>query len=317
MTLNKQQIDKHHRVFILGSGPSGWTAAIYAARANLNPAVMTGDLPGGQLTTTTDVENYPGFPDGLTGTEMMQLFQKQAERFGTAVYQGMVNELDLSQRPFLLKTESQTFSCDALIISTGASAKWLGLESEQRFQNKGVSACATCDGFFFRNQNVGVVGGGDVAMEDSLYLSNLCQSVHLFHRRDQFRASQVMQQRVLDNDNITIHWNSTVHEVLGDDTKGMTGLLIQNTQTQEIVQHDLTGLFVAIGHIPNTQPFQSQLQLDDNGYIVVEAGTTQTSVEGVFACGDVQDIVYRQAVTAAGTGCMAALDAERWLVSQT
>ena len=316
MALDKQQIDTHHHFLILGSGPAGWTAAIYAARANLNPAIITGDLPGGQLTTTTDVENYPGFPDGLTGTEMMQRFQQQAERFGTAVHHGMVNEVDLSQRPFLLKTESQTWSADTLIISTGASAKWLGLESEKRFQNKGVSACATCDGFFFRNQNVGVVGGGDVAMEEALYLANLCQSVHLFHRRDQFRASKVMQQRVLTNDKIQVHWNSVVHEVLGDNQKGMTGLLIRNTQTGELVQHDLTGLFVAIGHTPNTKPFEDQLKLDANGYVVVEAGTTRTSVEGVFACGDVQDIVYRQAVTAAGTGCMAALDAERWLASQ-
>lgn len=306
----------HHRVLILGSGPAGLTAAIYAARANLQPAVVSGLDPGGQLMITTDVENYPGFPDGLKGPEIIDLFRAQATRFGTQFYTGEIDTADLSQRPFHLTGPSGEFTCDALLISTGASARWLGLESEERFQNKGVSACATCDGFFFRDQEVAVVGGGDTAMEEALYLANLCKFVHVIHRRDQLRASQIMQQRALKHEKIKWIWHSAVEEVLGDEQKGMTGLKVRNLQTNQITEYPFTGLFIAIGHTPNTTIFQDQLTLDENGYIIVKPGTTYTSMEGVFACGDVQDHVYRQAVTAAGTGCMAAIDAERWLAEQ-
>lgn len=306
----------HHKVLILGSGPAGLTAAIYAARANLEPAVVSGLDPGGQLMITTDVENYPGFPEGLKGPEIMELFRAQAARFGTQFYTGEVETADLSQQPFRLKGASGEWTCDALIVSTGASARWLGLESETRFQNKGVSACATCDGFFFRGQEVAVVGGGDTAMEEALYLANLCKSVHVIHRRETLRASQIMQQRALKHEKIHWMWNSAVEEVLGDEQKGMTALKVRNLKTNQTTEHPFTGLFIAIGHTPNTSLFQNQLPLDENGYIVVQPGTTHTSVAGVFACGDVQDHVYRQAVTAAGTGCMAAIDAERWLAEQ-
>lgn len=306
----------HHKVLILGSGPAGLTAAIYAARANLEPAVVSGLDPGGQLMITTDVENYPGFPEGLKGPEIMELFRAQAARFGTQFYTGEVETADLSQQPFRLKGAAGEWTCDALIVSTGASARWLGLESETRFQNKGVSACATCDGFFFRGQEVAVVGGGDTAMEEALYLANLCKSVHVIHRRETLRASQIMQQRALKHEKIHWMWNSAVEEVLGDEQKGMTALKVRNLKTNQTTEHPFTGLFIAIGHTPNTSLFQNQLPLDENGYIVVRPGTTHTSVAGVFACGDVQDHVYRQAVTAAGTGCMAAIDAERWLAEQ-
>ncbi len=307
---------QHHKVLILGSGPAGLTAAIYAARANLQPAVVSGLEPGGQLTITTDVENYPGFPDGLQGPEMMDLFRAQAARFGTHFYTGEVEKADLSQHPFQLSTAGSSLNCDALIISTGASARWLGLESEEHFKNKGVSACATCDGFFFRQQDVAVVGGGDTAMEEALYLANLCKSVHVIHRRETLRASQIMQQRAFKHEKIEFIWNSVVEEVLGDDQRGMTALKVRDLRSREVKTYPFTGLFVAIGHIPNTSLFRNQLILDENGYIVVKPGTSHTSVEGVFACGDVQDHVYRQAVTAAGTGCMAAMDAERWLAEQ-
>ncbi|MBF0279306.1 MAG: thioredoxin-disulfide reductase [SAR324 cluster bacterium] len=307
---------QHHKLLILGSGPAGLTAAIYAARANLKPALVSGFEPGGQLMITTEVENYPGFPEGLQGPKLMDMFRAQAERFGTQFYAGDIENADLSQKPFRLQNASVELTCDALIISTGASARWLGLESEERYKNKGVSACATCDGFFFRNQDVAVVGGGDTAMEEALYLANLCKRVYVIHRRDELRASQIMQKRAIQNEKIEFVWNSAVDEVLGDDQKGMTSLKIRNLKTNEIKEHPITGLFVAIGHTPNTHLFQKQLNLDENGYIVVKPGTTYTSVEGVFACGDVQDHVYRQAVTAAGTGCMAAIDSERWLAEQ-
>ena len=306
----------YHRLIILGSGPAGLTAAIYAARANLKPVLVHGIQPGGQLTITTEVENYPGFPEGIQGPEVMELFKKQAERFETQFIEGEVVSCDLSKRPFQLQLgDSADLSCDALIIATGASAKWLGLDSEQRFINRGVSACATCDGFFFRNQDVAVVGGGDTALEEALYLSNLCRTVTVIHRRGELRASKIMQARALKNEKITFLWHTAVDEVLGDES-GMTGLRLRNLQTDSIKEQKFTGMFVAIGHQPNTGIFQEQLELNENGYINVEAGSTFTSVEGVFASGDAQDFVYRQAVTAAGTGCMAAIDAERWLAEQ-
>ncbi|MEL0276030.1 MAG: thioredoxin-disulfide reductase [bacterium] len=306
----------HHRLIILGSGPAGLTAAIYAARANLKPVLVHGIQPGGQLTITTEVENYPGFPEGIQGPEVMELFKKQAERFETQFIEGEVVSCDLSKRPFQLQMgDSANLSCDALIIATGASAKWLGLDSEEKFMNRGVSACATCDGFFFRNQDVAVVGGGDTALEEALYLSNLCRSVTVIHRRGELRASKIMQARALKNEKITFLWHTAVEEVLGDDS-GMTGLRLRNLQSGSSKEQEFTGLFVAIGHQPNTGIFQEQLSLNENGYIIVQAGSTFTSVEGVFASGDAQDFVYRQAVTAAGTGCMAAIDAERWLAEQ-
>ena len=306
----------HHRLIILGSGPAGLTAAIYAARANLKPVLVHGIQPGGQLTITTEVENYPGFPEGIQGPEVMELFKKQAERFETQFIEGEVVSCDLSKRPFQLQMgDSANLSCDALIIATGASAKWLGLDSEQKFMNRGVSACATCDGFFFRNQDVAVVGGGDTALEEALFLSNLCRSVTVIHRRGELRASKIMQARALKNEKIIFLWHTAVEEVLGDDS-GMTGLRLRNLRTGSSKEQEFTGMFVAIGHKPNTGIFQEQLALNENGYITVKAGSTFTSVEGVFASGDAQDFVYRQAVTAAGTGCMAAIDAERWLAEQ-
>ena len=306
--------NQHHRLIILGSGPAGLTAAIYAARAILNPVVVSGREAGGQLMITTDVENYPGFPEGIKGPEMMELLKEQALRFGTKFLSGDVIEVDLRQRPFKLNLENKdTLTCDSLIISSGASARWLGLDSEKEFSGKGVSACATCDGFFFRDQDVGVVGGGDTALEEALYLANMCKSVTLIHRRDELRGSKIMQKRAIDHEKISIFWDTVVEEVVGNTKDGMTSLKVRNVKTDEVSEHPFTGLFIAIGHTPNTSLFKDQLELDENGYIQVTPGTTYTSVEGVFASGDVQDHVYRQAVTAAGTGCMAAIDAERWL----
>lgn len=306
--------NQHHRVIILGSGPAGLTAAIYAARAILKPVVVSGREAGGQLMITTDVENYPGFPEGIKGPEMMELLKEQALRFGTKFLSGDVIEVDLRQRPFKLNLENKdTLTCDSLIISSGASARWLGLDSEKEFSGKGVSACATCDGFFFRDQDVGVVGGGDTALEEALYLANMCKSVTLIHRRDELRGSKIMQKRAIDHEKISIFWDTVVEEVVGNPKDGMTSLKVRNVKTDEVSEHPFTGLFIAIGHTPNTSLFKDQLELDENGYIQVTPGTTYTSVEGVFASGDVQDHVYRQAVTAAGTGCMAAIDAERWL----
>ena len=304
----------HHRLIILGSGPAGLTAAIYAARAILNPVVISGREAGGQLMITTDVENYPGFPEGIKGPKMMELLKAQALRFGTKFISGDVIEVDFRNRPFKLNLENKdTLMCDSLIISSGASARWLGLESEKEYSGKGVSACATCDGFFFRDHDVGVVGGGDTALEEALYLANMCKSVTLIHRRDELRGSKIMQKRALDHEKISFFWDTVVEEVLGNAEGGMTSLKVRNVKTDEVSEHPFTGLFIAIGHTPNTSLFKDKLELDENGYIQVTPGTTYTSVEGVFASGDVQDHIYRQAVTAAGTGCMAAIDAERWL----
>jgi thioredoxin reductase (NADPH) len=304
----------HHRVVILGSGPAGLTAAVYAARANLAPLVVAGNEPGGQLTITTEVENYPGYPDGVQGPQMMADFHKQAERFGTAFRSGNVAKVDLSRRPFTLLLENgELLTCDALVVATGASARWLELDSETRFRNKGVSACATCDGFFFRGKALAVVGGGDTAMEEALFLTNFATKVTVIHRRDQLRASKVMQERAFNHPKVEFLWDSVVEEVLGEEGKGVTGLKVKNVKSGAVSDLPVEGMFVAIGHFPNTAVFKGQLEMDDQGYLVVQPGTTCSSQEGVFVAGDAADKVYRQAVTAAGTGCMAAIDTERWL----
>ncbi len=309
-----------HKVIIIGSGPAGHTAAIYAARANLAPlmfeGVVRGGIPGGQLMITTEVENYPGFPDGVKGPEVMELFKKQSARFGTEIVAADVDRVDFSKRPFRMWAEDKEHAAQTVIIATGAQARWIGLDSEKALQNRGVSACATCDGYFFRNQHVSVVGGGDTAMEEANYLAGLCASVTVIHRRDSLRASQIMQKRALDNPKIKFLWNKVVTKVHDVEKGTVTGLEVKDTKTGETSLHETQGLFVAIGHTPNTDLFKGQLTLDENGYIVTKPGTTQTSVEGVFAAGDVQDHVYRQAVTAAGTGCMAAIEAERWLAAK-
>ncbi|MFN2394993.1 MAG: thioredoxin-disulfide reductase [Bacteroidales bacterium] len=303
------------KCLIIGSGPAGYTAAIYAARADLHPVMYQGLQPGGQLTITTDVENYPGYPDGVKGPEMMVEFQKQAERFGTDVRWGLATEVDLSKRPFKVTIdEKNEVLAETLIIATGASAKWLGLESEKKFNGFGVSACATCDGFFYKGQTVAVVGGGDTACEEASYLSKLCKKVYLIHRRDELRASKVMQHRVMKAENIEIVWNHVPKEIVGDKT--VNGVILENTQTGEEKRLDIEGFFVAIGHKPNTDIFNNQLKMDDNGYLITRPDSTATEIPGVFACGDAQDHVYRQAVTAAGTGCMAAMEAERFLSDQ-
>ncbi|ANP76294.1 thioredoxin-disulfide reductase [Vibrio sp. 10N.222.52.C3] len=309
---------KHCNLLILGSGPAGYTAAVYAARANLNPVLVTGMQQGGQLTTTTEVENWPGDPEGLTGPALMDRMKEHAERFETEILFDHINEVDLSNRPFRLKGDSGEYTCDALIISTGASAKYLGLESEEAFKGRGVSACATCDGFFYRNQKVAVVGGGNTAVEEALYLSNIASEVHLVHRRDTFRAEKILVKRLMDkveNGNIVLHTDRTLDEVLGDDM-GVTGVRIKDTQSDKTEDIDVMGAFIAIGHQPNTEIFKGQVDMKDD-YIIVQSGlegnATQTSIPGVFAAGDVMDHNYRQAITSAGTGCMAALDAERFL----
>jgi thioredoxin reductase (NADPH) len=304
-----------HSIVIIGSGPAGYTAAIYAARANLKPLIFTGHQPGGQLTITTDVENYPGFPTGILGPEMMELFRAQAERFGTQIVDDAVTRVQLRERPFLIEAGKRQLHAEAVIIATGASAKWLDIPSEKTLSGHGVSACATCDGFFFRNKEIGVVGGGDTAMEEALFLTKLAAKVTVIHRREELRASKVMQQRAFANPKIGWEWNQEVVEVLGDKKTGVTGVKTKNTQTGEDKTLAMNGLFVAIGHQPNTELFKGQLEMDAVGYIKVQPGTTRTSVPGVFASGDAADPVYRQAVTAAGTGCMAAIDAERWLAS--
>ncbi len=297
---------------IIGSGPAGYTAAIYASRAGLNPVLYQGLQPGGQLTITTDVENYPGYPEGVMGPQMMVDFEKQAQRMGADIRWGYATKVDFSQRPFKVEIDEEKWiEADAVIIATGASAKWLGLPSEQRLNGHGVSACAVCDGFFFKGQEVAIVGAGDTACEEALYLSKICSTVHMLIRRDEMRASKVMQQRVLKTPNIKVYWNSETVEVLGESK--VDGLKILNNKTNEETVIPLKAFFVAIGHEPNSKLFQGILDMDESGYLITQPGSSKTNIEGVFACGDVQDKIYRQAVTAAGSGCMAALDAERYL----
>lgn len=307
----------HHKLLILGSGPAGLTAAIYAARANLDPVVITGIETGGQLTTTTDVDNWPGDVEGLQGPDLMVRMQQHAERFDTRVVHDHIHTAELGTRPFRLHGDNAIYSCDALIIATGASAQYLGLPSEEAFKGKGVSACATCDGFFYKKQRVAVIGGGNTALEEALYLSNIASEVLMVHRRDKFRGEKILQDKVMNKDNITVHWDHVLDEVLGDDM-GVTGMRIKHVGTAQSHEFDLQGVFIAIGHVPNTDIYQGQLQMN-NGYIQIrsglEGGATATSVPGVYAAGDVADQIYRQAVTSAGFGCMAALDAEKYLDS--
>jgi thioredoxin reductase (NADPH) len=309
---------QHHKLIILGSGPAGYTAAVYAARANLKPVVITGMQAGGQLTTTTEVDNWPGDVEGVQGPELMMRMQQHAERFDTQVLFDHINEVELQNRPFTLKGDMGTYTCDALIIATGASAQYLGLDSEEAFKGKGVSACATCDGFFYKNQKVAVIGGGNTAVEEALYLSNIAAEVTLIHRRDSLRSEKILQDKLFEraeNGNIRIIWNHQLEEVLGDDS-GVTGIRIRSTESEATQELDLAGVFVAIGHKPNTDIFEGQLAMH-NGYLKIQSGlegnATQTSIPGVFAAGDVCDHIYRQAITSAGFGCMAALDAERFL----
>jgi len=311
---------RHIKLLILGSGPAGYTAAVYAARANLDPVVITGMQMGGQLTTTTEVDNWPGDVEGLQGPALMERMKAHAERFNTEILFDHINNVDLSEKPYRLKGDNGEYTCDALIIATGASAQYLGLESEEAFKGKGVSACATCDGFFYKNKEVAVIGGGNTAVEEALYLSNIASKVHVIHRRDSFRSEKILADKILEkaeNGNVEIHWHNELDEVLGDDF-GVTGMRIKNNQTGETQDIELAGVFVAIGHTPNTGIFEGQLEMN-GGYLKVQSGlegnATMTSKEGVYAAGDVMDHVYRQAITSAGTGCMAALDAERYLDS--
>jgi len=303
------------RCLIIGSGPAGYTAAIYAARADLKPVVYQGIQPGGQLTITTEVDNFPGYPEGVEGPEMMEQFKKQAERFHADIRFGVVTKVDFSNHPFIVEADDgKKIEAETVIIATGASASWLGLESEKKFMGMGVSACATCDGFFYRGKDVAIVGGGDTAAEEATYLAKLCNKVYMIHRRDELRASKAMQHKVLNTPNIEMVWDSIPEEVLGDDD-GVTGVRIKNVKTGETRNLDVFGFFVAIGHKPTTEIFQGEVEMDETNYVKTIPGKTATSVEGIFACGDVQDHYYRQAITAAGTGCMAAIEAERFLAS--
>ena len=308
------------KCLIIGSGPAGYTAAIYAARAELKPLLYAGPQPGGQLTITTEIDNFPGYPEGTGGTEMMEDFRKQALRFETDVRSGIIEAIDLSKRPFIAKADDgNTIEAESVIISTGASARWLGLESENTFNGAGVSACATCDGYFYRGMDVAVVGGGDTACEEASYLAKLCNKVYLIHRRDELRASKAMQQRVLTTPNIEMVWNSQVKDIVGESAgfmKEVNGIVLTNSKNNEERKIDLAGVFIAIGHKPNTTIIEGQLNLSENGYILTKPGSTKTNIEGVFAAGDVQDEIFRQAITAAGTGAMSAIEAERWLNEQ-
>ncbi|MEE1885748.1 thioredoxin-disulfide reductase [Pedobacter flavus] len=314
--MQNNDVQEHVQCLIIGSGPAGYTAAIYAARADMKPVMYTGMEAGGQLTKTTDVDNFPGYPEGVMGPEMMEDFRKQAERFGTDIRFGYVSSVDFSSLPHkVVVDETKTITADTVIIATGATAKWLGLESEQKYNGFGVSACAVCDGFFFRGQDVAIVGAGDTAAEEATYLAKLCNKVYMLVRRDEFRASKAMVNRVLNTPNLEVLYNTEAEEVIGDG-KNVTGLKVRNNVSGETKELNITGFFVAIGHKPNTDIFKGQLDMDETGYLITKPGSSLTNIEGVFACGDVQDNYYRQAITAAGSGCMAALDAERYLASK-
>ena len=303
----------NRKVIIIGSGPAGLTAALYTARANLNPLVFEGNQPGGQLTITTDVENYPGFPEGIMGPELMEKFRTQATRFGAECHFKHVTKVDFNTRPFKVWVGNDTFTSDSIIIATGASAKMLGLESEKELMGYGVSACATCDGFFFKDKKVLIVGGGDTAMEEATYLTKFASEVKIVHRRDEFRASKIMVERAMNNDKISVIWNSSIKEIMGSKENGVHGVLLENSQDKSTVEEKCDGVFMAIGHKPNTDLFTDILDSDNTGYLITKEGSTATNIDGVYACGDVQDHIYRQAVTAAGSGCMSAIDAERYL----
>jgi thioredoxin reductase (NADPH) len=307
---------KDYKVVVIGSGPAGCTAALYLSRANITPVVLEGLQPGGQLTITTDVENYPGFPEGILGPKLMDLMRQQAERFGAVFTMENVVSVDIESRPIVVTTENKEFECDALIVASGASAMQLGLDSEKELQGFGVSYCATCDGFFFKNKEIVVVGGGDSACEEATFLTKFASKVTIVHRRQEFRASKIMLQRAIDNPKVEFLYDTVVDEVIGSKETGVTSLKIRNVKTGDVTDFPTQGLFVAIGHTPNTKPFDGKLEMDDTGYIITKPDTSYTSVEGVFACGDAMDHVYRQAVTAAGTGCRAALDCERWLAEK-